>query len=326
MNTAERTDRGQIILIAAFLLAVSFVVLALVVNSAIFTENLATREDVAGSHDALDHRYEVETNVERLVESVNNDSELDETDLQAGIERVAEEGAHQQASQGRLVSVSYRGSVAGMKVAQDTVRNFTNSADNRGTWNVTDDTIDTEQIRNVRFNVTEPFQEAPEGTSPFQLVVYETGTGEEWVMEIDETSDGEGIVVTVDHPDHPDAEVCTREDIGEYAIVDVTAATVEGEPCHALGKLQDGTEMWLGSGVDSPYRIEFRNSWNIQGTYSFVLGTGGVYDSQKVPSGQHTEGPYYDDAIYSVTLSYEYYTSAVGYETDIRVAPGEVPT
>ena len=324
----ERNDRGQILLLAAFALAVSFVVLALVVNSAIFTENLATREDVAGSHDALDHRYEVETNVERLIQGVNNDSELDEGDLETSIEQMVEEGAGQQASQGRLVSVSYVDSEPGTKIAQDTVRNFTNADDNQGRWNVTDTTVDTDTVRNFKINVTEPFVDSEWGSTPFQLVLNGTDPDEEWVMEIDETSGGDGIEVTVEHPDYPDEEVCTREDIGEYTIVDVTGATVDDEPCHALGQLHDGTDMWFGTGVDSPYRIEFDNSWNIEGTYSFILGTGGVDDNEKiVPVNQQDEGPYYDDdAIYSADLSYEFYTSAVGYETDIRVAPGEIPS
>ena len=41
-------SRGQIILVAALAIAVTFVALALIVNTVIFTENLATRETVDG--------------------------------------------------------------------------------------------------------------------------------------------------------------------------------------------------------------------------------------------------------------------------------------
>ena len=41
-------ERGQILLIAAFALAVIFIALGLVVNGAIFTENLASQGDASG--------------------------------------------------------------------------------------------------------------------------------------------------------------------------------------------------------------------------------------------------------------------------------------
>ena len=42
--TDETSDRGQILVIVGLLIAVIFVALALVLNSAIFAENLSTRE------------------------------------------------------------------------------------------------------------------------------------------------------------------------------------------------------------------------------------------------------------------------------------------
>jgi hypothetical protein len=87
--------------------------------------------------------------------------------------------------------------------------------------------------------------------------------------------------------------------------------------------LDDGTKMWLGAGVDDPYRIEFVNGYDINGTYSFVLG-GSASQGNGLENGKNSDDPYYNSAFYSVTVSYEFYTSAVGYETDIRVAPGEV--
>ena len=315
----ERNDRGQILLLAAFALAVSFVVLALVVNSAIFTENLATREDVAGSHDALDHRYEVETNVGHIIERVNNDSELDDGDLETTIEQMVEEGAGQQASQGRLVSVSDINSVPGTKIAQDTVRNFTTADHTDPHWNVTNDEV--ENVRAFTINVTDPDTEVG---SPFKLVANDTGSDSEWNMSID--GNGDDIVITVNHPDDGE-RTCTREH-DEYTVIDVTGATVDGEPCLALGQLQDedGTERWFGTGLGGEYRIEFERGYNIEGTYSFIIDGGSGFDGDKLEDGQHPDLPYEEDAIYSVNLSYEFYTSAVGYETDIQVAPGEIPS
>ncbi|MEF8907354.1 MAG: hypothetical protein V5A13_05805, partial [Haloarculaceae archaeon] len=55
-GTDPDRDRGQIILVTAFALAVAFVALSVVINGAIFTQNLATRGDTAGGGDALQQR------------------------------------------------------------------------------------------------------------------------------------------------------------------------------------------------------------------------------------------------------------------------------
>ena len=71
MANLRDDDRGQIILVAAFAIAVIFVSLALIVNSAIFTENLASRGETAGSDGALSMRAMVETNVGDSMEAIN---------------------------------------------------------------------------------------------------------------------------------------------------------------------------------------------------------------------------------------------------------------
>jgi len=78
-------DRGQIILIAALALAVTFIGLALVVNSAIYTQNLASRGEVAGSNDALEMRAMVETNVGQGVTAANRYNHSSQTALETGL-------------------------------------------------------------------------------------------------------------------------------------------------------------------------------------------------------------------------------------------------
>ncbi|MFW5900746.1 MAG: DUF7261 family protein, partial [Halodesulfurarchaeum sp.] len=65
-------SRGQIILLAGFALAIIFVSLALILNTAIFTENLATRETDDG-HDALDLQQAVIETGDVLLRETNHD-------------------------------------------------------------------------------------------------------------------------------------------------------------------------------------------------------------------------------------------------------------
>lgn len=332
LGSNRRSDRGQIILVAAFLLAVTFVVLALVVNSAIFTENLATRDDVAGSHDALDHRAEVQASVGTALTSINNENGTDLSDkkgnLSKSIDNISQAGGLHQSTQGRLVDVNWDSSDSeeGVRIYQNNAsRNF--SSDSRDDdWVLTDS--GNFDVRNFQMNITEPEEELFPlgGSEPFRLVANDTSDGDiEWNMTVEYDGSlptGEGLVVNVDHPNHDEVS-CTHEleDDAGFVLLDVTGASIDGESCHALSQLQDedGTPMWFGEGVDE-YQIEFQNADSIQGTYSFV----GDDSMSTTGADDHPEDP--DEAIYSVTVDYEFYTSQVAYETDIRVAPGEVPS
>ena len=52
-------DRGQLVLVAGLALAVVLLALVLLANTAIYTENLATREDGVGERDVLGYRASV---------------------------------------------------------------------------------------------------------------------------------------------------------------------------------------------------------------------------------------------------------------------------
>jgi hypothetical protein len=317
-------ERGQLLLIAAFIVAVSFVALALVVNSAIFTENLATRDDVAGSEDALEHRHEVEQSVEETINEINqNNTILDDystanldTPVRENVERIARQTGLQQSAQGRVVDIEYLGWVQGIKVAQDDQRTFTNESGEQD-WLVMDTVSDT---RRMRFNLTTP-PSVDLTSSPFEMDVYD-GVNE-WSLRIAEDSVISGdVVVEVDRPGEP-PETCTSEFDG-FLVIDVTAGTIGGEPCHALTRLTDGTPMWFASGVGPGYEIEFNNGHRIEGTYSFVVDAGALEgDSRNF--GSPGSGPYTKDAVYSATVLYQYHTEDVGYETPVQVVPGRLP-
>lgn len=324
-----RGERGQIILVAAFILAVTFVTLALVVNSAIFTENLATRDDVAGSHDALEIRYEIQTNVGQLMPGVNNESLGDEaalrSDLKGSVQNVTIDRAVQQSTQGRLVNITYEDETVGTKYARNESGNFTSAApSNEPDWNLTE--YGTFDVRDFRINVTGPGNLT--SSNPFTVALADrTAPYDEWNLTVAEGPNPGEANVTVRHSDHSVGETCTRDYSGNgYLPIDITGGTVGGEPCPALSRLADGTQMWLGTGVPSDYYIGFRNATNIWGTYSFVVDADMNTTDPGFPSANHPSDTIANvDALYSVTLFYEFYTSSVRFETDIRVAPGEVP-
>lgn len=314
----QQRDRGQILLVAAFILAAAFVVLALVVNSAIFTENLATRDEVPGSHDALEYRAEVVDGVGNLVVATNEDPDIEPGEDALALDTIAEVTSLDQSTMGRVVSVSYLDHTEGLRVAQDNEnRNLTDRAGNES-WTVLEDVS---AVRHLQFHL-----DVVDSDGPFEVVANDTD-GEDWKFELavgDTVGDAYELTVT-----EPGGTEATCENVADQQILtlDVTGGTIDGEPCQAVTRLQDdGTEMWFTAGLEGDeYDLEFRGADTVVGTYSLVTDATDHAVTGNVTEEHSPDEPYSMDAIYSVEVQFEYYTSAVGYESSVRVAPGEVP-
>lgn len=316
-GTLPGDDRGQIILIAAFILAVSFVVLALVVNSAIFTENLSTRDDVAGSQDALEYRAELKAGVESLVESVNENASLSPLDVDASVQNMSAQSGLSQARLGRIVNVSVISKEYGQRIAQDNAsRNFTSNG-SAADWTVVSGVSET---RNFVINVTNP-----NSSINFDVLANQSGGPPEWEMTIDTNGD---FTVSVETSTNSETPPCTRSP-GSHVIIDVTDATVDGEPCHALYRNQStGDKMWFAEGL-SDYDIEFDDGDEIEGTYSLIVDETASINASNYHGPPNDDYPYAqedpNDIIWSSTIKYSYLTSSLAYQTEIEAAPGELP-
>ena len=71
--SASTRDRGQMILVGAFALSMTFVALALLLNSAVYTENLASRSIDAGASEAIEFREEARAATVGILEYLAND-------------------------------------------------------------------------------------------------------------------------------------------------------------------------------------------------------------------------------------------------------------
>ena len=324
-------ERGQLLLVGVLVLAAMFIVLALVVNSAVFAENLATREDVPGSEVAVEYRAELVDGIGEIVVAINEDenvtsqSEL-ENHTQNEIAMVRSRGGLSQAISGAVVEVSYRDATPGHRIAQE------NASRNLTDRNATEDWTLAEDVTSVR-NVGFQLRDVDTGgnfSRGFEMTV---SNGTTWSLSVSEEgltgvgADGLGadeVAVTVETGTGDQAE-CVRDKPNATSplTIDVTGGTVDGEPCHALNRQADTTPMWLGAGVGDPYDIEFDNGGSVNGTYSMVVENAS-FDASLHSTYNESE-PYVMDALYDVDLSYAYQNHAVAYEDTLRVAPGEVP-
>lgn len=304
-------DRGQIILVAAFALAVIFLTLALVVNSAIFTENLASRSDTTGSDSALTNRAVVEQNVGEAVASANRNNPASlVSSVQANIQSYQSQAGPQQATSGRLVSLSYDTETFGARVAYDGgqfsggVGNSYTLADN------IDKSSESNGTRAFKINATN----LPNTYSDaFVVQVGDGAAADEWVTRI--WNDGGVVEVETTRDILGGTETCRiSEGPGDAPIIDLTEGTVNGEPCDALGTNDAGENYNFGAGAADGYRIEFVRANEIEGDFTVVIDTSP--SDVTAPSSP-------TNALYDVTVEYTYTTNDVRYVTDNRVAPGE---
>nr|WP_254283016.1 hypothetical protein [Halomicroarcula limicola] len=329
-------ERGQLLLVTALALAVVFVALALIVNSAIFSENLASRGETAGSDDALEMRGMVETNVGDAVRIANRQNYSGDLDgaVEDAVKNTSGQTEHQEVRRGRLVNVAVQGSTEGVRIAQNDSSSFTDDS------NATNYKVVGGVKRVAGGNGTRAFRidatSIDDGSgTPFEVKVNESGaTGNEnsWRMQIWTTAAG-GDTVHVrtlrnesGTTTQEACEVTVDSDSPTYRI-DVTRGTIDGEPCDALGTAPSGENFHFGSGTgvgtSDEYDVYFRNASQIEGNFSMVVHDDGGLDLPLVDGVLGGGQPYETDALYDVTVRYEYSTADMRYETDIRVAPGE---
>ena len=322
MANLKGDERGQIILIAALALAVMFIGLALVVNSAIYTQNLASRGEVAGSNDALEMRAMVEANVGQGVIAANRYNHSTQTTLETGVREsirsVSTQTERQRVTSGTLVNVTLVGAPTyGTRIAQNDTSQFkSGEATPSANWmvreRVTRPGDGTNATRRFVINATQ----LPSSGSEFVVIANGTSGNPKWTMRVWGDVGPSGTVnVEVDTPSG--TQTCAVPVEEPYAHIDVTDGTVQGDPCLALqGGSFDGR---FAHGVGDEYNITYESGDQIRGNYSMV-----VRDSTPANTlNTAPASPFSTTAIYNATVQYRYDTSNLRYEAKIRVAPGE---
>ncbi|MDZ7702030.1 MAG: hypothetical protein U5J98_08155 [Halobacteriales archaeon] len=301
-------DRGQLILVTALALAILFVSLALIVNTAIYTENLATRgSDIGGGTEAVRYHETVRSGVGGLMAFANDNANSSHGDirseLEAGVEAIDNRTGRLFAASDRAVTTRLDETVNGTRIEQsEETRAMTNTSD-VADWPVVQDV---NQTRAFTINITDATLEDAGSGDEFQVILDDGTT--KWILNV---TDGGTVGIT----NGTGSSSCTE---GSTPTIDVTAGTVDGADC-------DGLE--LGEGIDTPYDISIRNGDNATGTYSLIVDNSTLADDVDDDNNQHLESPgsqpFATFAVYSANLTAVYQSPQLYYNTSIRVAPEE---
>ncbi len=304
-----KNDRGQLILITALGLAILLVTLALIVNTAIYTENLATRSSkVAGGSDVIQYEATVHSTVSGLIKygnSHHNDTIAHlQTNLSTGVEAWSDQAGTLYSTSGSAVNVSVIETDNGSRITQtDTTRNFSNSSLSSDDWIVV---TGVSRTRQFRINVTDGAALESDGSGNAFTVILRDAGGSTWRLNITSTDvyvkNGTGAEFTCAAPPDP--------------WVNLSAGTVGGSDCPGLS---------VADGVSTPYEIEFENPGNITGTYSLIVDDGGSIASSPGPHLNTPAGgsPFATHAIYAAEVRFVYQTPRIYVERSTWIVPGD---
>ncbi|WP_336361363.1 hypothetical protein [Haladaptatus sp. ZSTT2] len=300
---ADVGDRGQIILVIGLVLAVMFVALSLVLNTAIFTENLATRSNDGAADGAIEFHHDAIANTQDAIEYANANDNANYGTLEASVEKSVRDynnlSSIHNARNGKVTDATVTSHTRGIQVEQRSSATFTNRT-GTPSWTLASDA---EGVRNVRMNVD------PNTCTQFSTCFYvelEDASGDTWRMNVEEDASG-NVEVAVENA----TGTYTCSTTSATAWINVTAGTVGGQPCDALQP---------GQGLSPDYDVRFVNGDQIAGTYELVIGSSS-FDSTQY--GSADDGPDYEAAIYATTIDITYRHPDLTYSNSVEVIPEE---
>ncbi|MFW6458634.1 MAG: DUF7261 family protein [Halodesulfurarchaeum sp.] len=291
-------SRGQILLVAAFALAVIFVALALILNTAIFTENLATRETADG-HDAIDfHESLLETG--DILLRVTNEEESSYEALVSSyrdrIDNYSDAELAQGLTRGTLQNVTLLGTHNGTAINQSDGPTFESDRGN-STWRLANDVTDT---RAGTINVTDVDSNAT-------VVFNATNESAQWKLAVNQT-DSSTFGVSLETPTE------TRSKLFETDSLEIqpTNGSIENETWSDL-KFQkafpDGYDLWI------------RNGTNATGTYRLIVDKKASAIDWSASNIDPETDPRKTPAIYNATVQLELAREDLEYQANVTVAP-----
>ena len=308
-------ERGQLIILTGLIVAVTMGAMVLLLNTAIYTENLASRGADESGREAVEYRATVVDGVGELIDEENSrehGSYSDvRTNVEAGIDVYDNLTARSYATGGTIVYVNQSASsmtvTEGKLVRQSNARQFQNESGALNDWRLASG-VDDDEIRDFRVTVNRADLNSgdadafnvrlDDGSDTWQAFIYDKG--------------GSEVAVSTSLDGAPTTEVCSVA--GSRAKVDLTRGTLNGEPCPGLD--------WA-EGLTSDYDVGYRNGENATGTFNVTVeDTGASIHGTNVDSSP-SNTVYHVPAVYSASFEIVYESPSLTYETQVRVAPGE---
>jgi hypothetical protein len=313
----READRGQLLVVAGLVMAVSLVALVVLLNATIFTENLATRGIETADGEAADVRATAVGSVGELIDATNR-ADQDSHDAANDTVREAvvdldERMARSYAERGGVVHLETNESrlTEGWYLATD--GNATSLANDTGATAYTFvDGIDRTRGFSLSLSVDDLATTTPSNATGEAFHVAFDGPALPESREVYVYRNGSGDVVVANGTagGDPDVRCSIAAASGEDVALDLTGERLGNAACPGL---------WPADLVvpTDRYAIGFGNADAADGT---ATATVRPRPAGSDPGADH-DG--ISPAVYDATVDLRYRTADLRFETTVRVAPGE---
>lgn len=313
----HRDDRAQLMLVAALTLAVLFVSLALLLNTVIYTGNLATRsvgddsDAVAGYRAAAVDAADTSM---RHANAQNNSGypEL-ETTFETGVRDWDAATSRHRAVTGTATELNVTSKTRGTLLRQDDFNRSFENESSADSWSVAEDiggyrdfrmTLGRPELTDISSDLTGDITDLPPNV--FHVVV--TNGSVEYSAYVGQ-GDGSNVSVTVFGPSDAHIDTCNGSDPDGNVTIDFSNGTVGGNDCEALTFQDD---------VDGDVTMRYGDGDAVEGTYSLVVDTPySEYDEDFANAGNGS--PYRTHALFDAELELVYRTPSTHYESTVVV-------
>lgn len=311
--TLTADDRGQLILVSGLLMTVGLVALVLLVNTVIYTENLATRGVDVSGHEALSIQNTTAEAIGEFIPAENRNDFATQSGVENAvshdIDRYEELLLRQYAVGGTDTRVENVTLHEGRLLRQtDPDRRLTNESGVEEDWTLV---TNADHVRGYDIRLTNVTEDSP--ADAFQLRVSGSG-GKQWRLY---AYDSGGLTISVKNgSESVTTGVCSTAYSSTDVTIDVTAGTVNGTDCPPLR---------FATNVSAPYDIAYANGRAANGTYNLTVNTsaGASVETNHFNGPSSPTSPYWVYAVYSADAELYYESSAITYRMTFRVAPGE---
>lgn len=353
MAAVRGDERGQLLLVASIGLAVTLVALALILNSVIYTGNLASRSAEPGVADAVTTRHVVARGLGGVMDAVNDpNSATDyptlESNYSTGLAAWRRELSRYAALRGQSVRVATATTGAGTSIVNRGVRivdtNRTTTLTPKGDTPVNWTVGASVRARQMQFVINDSLASPSDTDVETELSAGSWTEGTFFSVDIDDGEwrmavygDGSGNVKVAVYDNATGSfAVCPGTPATPPVRINVGVGTVNGIHCEALSTV---------GGQAGPYDIHFANGDQVTGEYELTVdrvidGPGSPAGSftdvvDRLNHGSHCAGPTYSaagsgtsprvaPALYSSEADVHVRSQTVEYHTTARVAAAEL--
>lgn len=294
-------ERGQLFVLAASALAVIVLAVTLLLNSAVYTANIAAQNSEAGVEDPQKVLREAEIGANRIMSYVNNNNNSSYSTLESnfthGVNNWSTVAYHHNAVEGNSLSVSAQGVTRGTRISQSTWnRSFTNDS-GAPNWTLGMQVNGVRQFRMnlsvsaLRNNSSVTTRAQYRNSSYFRVKLRTNGGATTRRIYIYRNQPGDRVLLRVGSPSELSTSCSAQVNANGRVTLHLTNGLIDGEQCFPLTFLQNPSV---------PLTLGYARGDAIGGSYAVYLNEtfGQVTDDDF-----DTPPPRVDRAIYEADLA-----------------------